>query len=116
MGDNNTKTTLGLPENIEAVLCYMFGWLAGALFLILEKQNSFVRFHAMQSLATFLSLFILSMIAKFIPFVGVLLAILIAPVSILLWLFLMYKAYLGEKYKLPIIGDWAEKQIDNYPV
>ena len=112
MDDN--KTTLGLPENIEAVLCYLLGWLSGVLFLVLEKQNSFVRFHAMQSLITFLGLFILSMIVQFIPLIGSMLALLIAPVSIILWLFLTYKAYLGEKYKLPIIGDWAEKQLNNY--
>lgn len=109
MDDN--KTTLGIPENIEAVLCYLFGWLSGVIFLVLEKQNNFVRFHAMQSITTFLGLFILSMVVQFIPLIGSMLAILIAPVSIILWLLLTYKAYLGEKYKLPILGDWAEKQL-----
>lgn len=116
MDDSTKKTTLGLTLNIEAVLCYMFGWLTGVIFLILEKENSFVRFHAMQSLATFLSLFILSMIAGLIPILGWLLAIVITPVSVILWLFLMYKAYQGEKYKLPIIGNWAEQQINKYPI
>lgn len=116
MGDNTTKTALGLGENIEAVLCYMLGWLTGVIFLMLEKENNFVRFHAIQSLATFLSLFIISMIAGLIPILGWIIAILITPVSVILWLFLMYKAYRGEKYKLPIIGTWAEQQIDKYPI
>jgi uncharacterized membrane protein len=116
MGDNTTKTVLGLGENIEALLCYVCGWLTGAIFLMLEKENKFVRFHAMQSLATFLSLFVISMIVKFIPIVGVVFAVIIAPVSMVLWLLLMYKAYQGEKYKLPIIGDWAEQQSDNNSV
>jgi len=38
MGDNTTKTVLGLTENIEAVLCYMLGWLTGIIFLILGKK------------------------------------------------------------------------------
>jgi uncharacterized membrane protein len=116
MDDKAAKTTLGVKENLEALLCYVFGWLSGAIFLVLEKENSFVRFHAMQSLATFLSLFILSVIAGFIPFIGWILAILIAPISIFLWVLLMYKAYKGERYKLPLIGEWAEEQIGNPPV
>ncbi|MBP2627400.1 MAG: hypothetical protein H6Q68_2111 [Firmicutes bacterium] len=116
MGNNTIKTALGLTENIEAFLCYIFGWLTGVIFLILERENSFVRFHAMQSLTTFLSLFIISMIAGSIPILGWILTILITPTSVILWLFLMYKAYRGEKYKLPIIGIWAEQQINKYPI
>ena len=112
MGNTTTKTTLGLAENIEAVLCYMLGWLTGIIFLILEKENIFIRFHALQSLTTFLSLFIISTIAGLIPLLGGILAILIAPVSVFLWLFLMYKAYRGEKYKLPLIGNWVEQKIE----
>lgn len=111
MSDNNRKTTLGLSENIAAVLCYAFGWLGGFLFLILEKENKVIRFHALQSLATFLTLFILSIVAGFIPFLGWVIAILVTPISIFLWFLLMYKAYLGEKYKLPLIGNWVEDQI-----
>jgi len=116
MNDNTKKTALGLTVNMEAVLCYMLGWLTGIIFLLLEKENSFVRFHAMQSLATFLSLFIISIVAGLIPILGWILAILITPASVLLWLFLMYKAYQGEKYKLPIIGTWVEEQIDKSPL
>lgn len=111
MSDNNTKTALGLSENIVAVLCYAFGWLGGVIFLILEKENRLIRFHALQSLATFLTLFFLSIVAGFIPFLGWIIAIFITPVSIFLWFFLMYKAYRGEKYKLPLIGNWVEGQI-----
>lgn len=113
MSDNNTKATLGLSENIVAVLCYAFGWLGGIIFLILEKENRFIKFHALQSLATFLMLFIISIIANFIPFLGGFIAMLITPISVLLWLFLMYKAYQGEKYKLPLIGNWVERQINH---
>ncbi len=108
MGKDNTS--LGLNENVEALLCYVLGWLTGIIFLLLEKKNRFVRFHAMQSLVVFLALFVISLVVEFIPIVGPLLSILILPVSLVLWVLLMFKAYQGERYKLPWIGDFAESK------
>ncbi len=42
------KTSMGVEENIAAVLCYVVGWITGIVFLVLEKENKFVRFHAFQ--------------------------------------------------------------------
>jgi uncharacterized membrane protein len=111
--ENNktTKTALGLDENIEGLLCYALGFITGIVFLVLEKENKFVRFHAMQSLATFLALFVISMVVGIIPFIGLIISILINLFGLILWLLLMYKAYQGERFKLPIVGDFAEKQI-----
>jgi uncharacterized membrane protein len=106
-----TKTVLGIDENIEGLLCYVLGWVTGIVFLVLEKENKFVRFHAMQSLATFLVLFIILVIIGMIPFVGWVISILISIFMLILWLFLMYKAFKGELYKLPIVGEFSEKQI-----
>jgi uncharacterized membrane protein len=106
-----TKTVLGIDENIEGLLCYVLGWITGIVFLVLEKENKFVRFHAMQSLATFLVLFIILVIIGMIPFVGWVISILISIFMLILWLFLMYKAFKGELYKLPIVGEFSEKQI-----
>ncbi|MGE5458079.1 MAG: DUF4870 domain-containing protein [Methanococcaceae archaeon] len=108
---NNSKTALGIDENIEGLLCYVLGFITGILFLILEKDNKFVRFHAMQSIATFLIIFVISMVIGFIPVIGWLLSPLIGLVALILWLLLMFKAYKGEKYKLPIAGDFAEQQV-----
>lgn len=108
---DNKKTVLGINENLEAVLCYIFGWLSGLAFLVIERDNSFVRFHAMQAIATFISLSLLSLIVSYIPLIGLMINCILGPISIILWLWLMYKAYLGEKYMLPIIGPWAEKQL-----
>lgn len=47
-----------------------------------------------------------------IPFIGWIISFIIAPVSLILWLFMMYKAYQGEMYKLPIIGDFSEQQVE----
>lgn len=105
-----SKTSLGIDENIEALLSYVLGWVTGIVFLALERENKFVRFHAAQSLATFLPLFVAMIILSVIPFIGWILSILISILTLLLWLFLMFKAFQGEKYKLPVVGDFAEKQ------
>jgi len=103
-----SKTSLGLEENIEGLLCYLVGVITGIIFLVLEKESDFVKFHAMQSIVTFLSLFILSMVVAVIPFVGVLISLLVNLISLAFWILGMYKAYQGEKYKFPIFGDISE--------
>ncbi|MFO7816053.1 MAG: DUF4870 domain-containing protein [Halanaerobiales bacterium] len=108
---NNNGTVLGIEENLEAVLCYLGAWITGIIFLVVEKENKFVRFHAMQSLVTFVALFVVGMIASIIPLIGGIISILISPLGIILWLFMMYKAYQGEMYKLPYVGDFSEEQI-----
>ncbi|MBU4304506.1 MAG: hypothetical protein KJ893_02605 [Candidatus Omnitrophica bacterium] len=65
----------------------------------------------MQSVATFLTLFVISIVVGIIPFIGPTIGFLMAPLGLILWLLLMYKAFKGEKFKLPVVGDFAEKQI-----
>jgi len=103
-------SSTGLDPNLAGLLCYLLGLITGIVFLIIEKENRFVRFHAYQSLAVFGALFVLSLIARFIPVVGTLISILLAPVGLILWILLMVKAYQGERYKIPLAGDWAEEQ------
>jgi len=106
-----TKISMGLDENIAGLLCYVVGWITGIIFLVLEKENQFVRFHALQSILTFLPLSVIALLLGWIPFVGWVLAGLVWILTFILWIVLMFKAYRGEKYKLPIAGDIAEKQI-----
>jgi uncharacterized membrane protein len=101
------KTSMNLEENIASALCYVLFWVTGIIFYILEKNNKIVRFHAMQSILLFLPLQILSMFGFWFLWW---LAGLIWLFVFILWLILMLKAYQGEKFKLPIIGDIAEKQ------
>lgn len=108
--EEKKKTTLGIDEDIEGLLCYVLGFISGVVFLLIEKDNKFVRFHAMQSTVVFLSLFIIGMVLWLIPFIGWLLGTLLFVLELFLWLFLMFKAYSGEKYKLPIAGDIAERE------
>ena len=105
------KTSLGMDENVEGLLCYVLGWLTGIIFLVLEKKSKFVRFHAAQSLITFVGITVLVIFFGLIPFVGWVIAELIDLAGFILWILLMYKAYKGEKYKLPWVGDYAEKMV-----
>lgn len=111
MAENNNKTSSGLTENFAGMLCYLFGWISGLVFFLTEKENKFVRFHAMQSIIAFAALLVLNIVLGMIPFLGWLVAIVLWPATVILWIFLMYKAYKGESYKLPVIGDMAEKQV-----
>lgn len=104
-------TSTGLAPNVSALLCYLLGFVTGIIFLVLETKNQDVRFHAYQSLATFLSIFVISVVAGIIPLVGWLVSALLTPLSLVLWVILMVKAAQGERFKLPWVGDWAEEQV-----
>ena len=111
MADENKKTVLGVTENLEALLCYAFGWVSGIVFLLLEQKNAFVRFHALQSLVAFGVLHIAATVIWIIPILGGIASILISLGMLILWVVLMIKAYKGERYKLPVVGDFVEKQL-----
>ncbi|MBU9889480.1 MAG: DUF4870 domain-containing protein [Candidatus Omnitrophica bacterium] len=111
MTEENKKTVLGVTENLEGLLCYALGWVTGIVFLLIEPTNAYVRFHALQSLVTFLGIFVVSLVLGFVPFLGVLVNVLLWPLQIILWILLMVKAYKGERYKLPVVGDFVEKQL-----
>ena len=96
----------GLPKNTAAALSYVLGWLTGIIFLLIEK-DPFVRFHAMQSIITFGILTLLS----FVPVIGWILSPLVMIVGFILWLVLIFKAYQGEEFKLPVVGEFAKKQL-----
>jgi len=103
------KTAMGLDENIEGALCYLLGWVTGLIFYLLEKNNKFVKFHAMQSIILFLGVTVVVVIFMWIPFFGWIIDSLIGLLAVILWIVLMIKAYQGEKFKLPFVGDIAEK-------
>ena len=111
------KTSTGLEENVAGLLCYVLGWVSGLVFILLEQENKFVRFHAMQSIVTFGGITIISIalsILGLIPFLGVVFDIanwIIRVLAFVLWIVLMVKAVQGTKYKLPWAGDFAEKWV-----
>ncbi|HII59163.1 TPA: DUF4870 domain-containing protein [Methanocaldococcus jannaschii] len=100
---------LGLDRNMEGVLCYLLFWISGLIFLLLEREDDFIRFHAMQSFITFLSLNLIAIIVSAIPIIGWVASTLINIAIIILWIVGMIKAYNGERYKFPVFGDIAER-------
>jgi uncharacterized membrane protein len=105
------KSATGLDEHVAGALTYLGGIITGVLFLVIDKENRFVRFHAMQSTITFVGVLVLSFVFFAIPIIGWILYPLFLVAVIVLWVFLMVKAFKGERYKLPYIGDMAEKQL-----
>ena len=122
------KSSTGLDANVAAVLSYVFNWVSGLVFFLIEKESRLVRFHAMQSLILAVVFFV-GMIALYI--VWAILAIITSQISGLLatlvglvvgllifvffiaavigWILGMVKAYQGQFFKLPVIGNFAEK-------
>lgn len=106
--ENQNKTSTGLTENVAGLLCYILGFITGIIFILIEKENKFVRFHAMQSIILSGGIFVLQIALMMVPFL-VMISSLVGLAGFILAVFLMYKAYQGEKYKLPVIGDLAEQ-------
>ncbi len=104
---NTGQGTKKSNENILGLVCYLLGILA-IVFLITEKDNKFIRFHAYQSVLFNVASFFIMIFAVLIdPFI---MYGLVSLLIIIIWLVLIYKAYKGEKYKLPIIGDYSERK------
>src|SRR5262245_45335827 len=111
----------GMSNNVAGALCYLFTWVTGLIFLLIEpyKNDKTVRFHAFHSLffvvgmiAVYIGMIVLRMILAVIH-----LGLLMLPIWAILglgifatWVFLMFKAYNNQIFKLPIIGDLAAKQ------
>jgi uncharacterized membrane protein len=105
------RTSTGINPTVAGLLCYLLGFVSGVIFLLIEKENRFVRFHAMQSVFTFGFFFVVNIILHFIPFIGWVLMPILGIVTLIVWILLMVKAYKGEYYKLPVIGDMAEQKL-----
>lgn len=99
------KTSTGIEPNMAALLSYLLGFITGVIFYLVEKENKFVRFHAMQSIIVFGVLFLAGVIIGLIPVINVI----FWAAELVLWIVLMIKAYQGEKFKIPLAGDIAEK-------
>lgn len=120
MAEASLKEGTGLKKETSAALSYVLGFITGIIFLIIEK-DPFVRFHAMQSIAVSLVFFALSWVlgilsvilglTVFLAWVGPLLSGLVMIAGFVLWLFLIYKAYQGEKWQVPYIGKIVAKMV-----
>jgi uncharacterized membrane protein len=115
--------SVGMTDNMAGALCYLFGFITGILFLVLApyNQDRNIRFHAFQSIFLNIAWVILWIVVsivlipfRMIPFLGIFIAIVLNTVlglgGLILWLYVMFKTYNGEKIVLPMVGPMAEKQ------
>jgi len=118
-------STTGLKPNVAGLLCYVGIWVTGIIFLIIEKKNTLVRFHAMQSLVSFGILSIIINIADavrglvawtgwgwfFYPqwIVANIVFGVFVTITFVLWIVLMYQTHEGHLVKVPWFGDLALK-------
>lgn len=110
----------GLQDNVAGALCYALWLITGIIFLVIEpySRNKFVRFHAFQSIFTSAALWILSMFLMWFAFLLPVgpremmfwLGSIVRLGMLALWVILMIKAWQGERFKLPLVGDLAERQ------
>lgn len=113
-----------MSSNVAGLLCYILGFITGIIFLVIEpyKNDKFVRFHAFQSIffnvaviVFWIAYSILASILSLVSFgvFGLMMAglgLLFSLAVLAYWIFLMFKAYNNERYKIPFIGDLATKQ------
>jgi uncharacterized membrane protein len=113
--------TSGLAPNIAGLLCYICPPITGIIFLLIEKDNRDVKFHAWQSLAFgvcyVVVLIALEILAALMGVIASVLGIIVGffvPILILaafiVWIICMIKAYQGERWRIPVIGDFAAKK------
>lgn len=110
------KTGTGIAPNMAGALSYFLGALSGVLFLILDKDRPFVRFHAMQSIVltvAWIGVWVVLSVLSAVPFVGWLVGLLLSIVvgigGFVLWVYLMYRAYSGDEWEVPVVGEYARK-------
>jgi uncharacterized membrane protein len=113
----------GLEPNVASALCYLCGWLTGLIFILIEKNNKTVKFHAWQALLLNIALIgywvamtiisvVLSQIAPVLVMIVGLINLVVWLGYFVVWIILMVKAYLGSSLELPVIAGIAHKQAD----
>jgi len=103
------KSETGLNKNTSGALAYVLGPVTGIIFLVIEKDK-FVRFHAAQSVVVFVSLFVLQWIFG-LTIILLPLVPLISLLAFVLWLLLVYKAWQGDEWEVPVLGKYARKLV-----
>lgn len=115
-----------MEENVAGLLCYIFGWITGLIFLLIDKRP-FVRFHGAQAIAVDIAFTAFGIAWAILMAIisAISLAILHFPLGILgifgfpfvgllylvVKLFAIFKAYEHEKFKFPVIGNMVEKMV-----
>lgn len=111
--EKETKNSTGLEPNVAALLAYLFGWVSGLVFYLIEKDDKFVRFAAMQSILLSVTYFALVFIISFVTFgFGWSLTYLLGLGYFGLSIYLMVQAYNKKEVELPVIGKFAKDAVN----
>jgi uncharacterized membrane protein len=102
-----TGSTVNLEPNVAALFCYIGLWVTGFIMLLLERENKFTRFHAIQSIIIFGFLSVAGVLLSRIPLLGPFFSAIVGVLFLVLWLVLMVNAYQGQLYRIPVAGDLA---------
>lgn len=105
----NKQTAGGMPENTAAALSYVLGLITGIVFLTMQGKNQFVRFHAVQSIGLSVVWIVGWLFLTILPVLGWMLLPFWGLVMLAVWLLCILKAYQGEKYHLPLVGEQIQK-------
>jgi uncharacterized membrane protein len=114
------QTSTGLDPKLAGLLCYILGIITGLIFFLIEKSNDVVRFHAAQSIvfsgSVIVLWIVLAIVGMIIATVSWTLGSLYSILTLLVWLglfvvwvIMLIKGYSGTKWKLPFLGDIAER-------
>ena len=116
------ESSTGMTANVAGLLCYVALWVTGIVFVVWEKKSKFVKFHAWQSIMTFGVLTVVQIILSILGAIAVslfsfglwnfahVLGIIVWVITVGLWIALILLAYQGKMWKVPLAGNWAEKQ------
>jgi uncharacterized membrane protein len=96
-----------MKPNVEAANAYFLFFISGFLILQTEKNNKFVRFHALQSIYFSISYLIFIAVINYLPLIGGYIVQLATTTFFIVWIYLIYSAYSNKEIKLPLVGDLA---------
>jgi uncharacterized membrane protein len=119
-GPTSDASSTGLAPRTASALAYLAGPFSGALILLAESKNDDVRFHAWQAIVglgglvvAVLLAYVLALAALFVSATAVSVMVGVASVIwivlLIVWAICLWKAYAGERWKLPLAGDYAER-------
>jgi uncharacterized membrane protein len=122
------KSSTGLDENVAALLSYVFGWVSGLIFFLIEKDSRLVRFHAMQSILLNAAALVIGVVlwiawvviaiimSQISDVLASLISVVLGLVMLVFYLGILIavvmcliKAYQKQYFKLPVLGNFAEK-------
>lgn len=104
-----SRSSTGLSTGVAGFLAYLFGWISGLVLLLLEQDNAEVRRHAAQSVVIFGALTLLNLALPTVPLLGPLVAGLLRPVSVLLWLGLLIMVLLGRPLEIEFLSPYVRR-------